>query len=164
MSTAKKLLTGLFIAIFSLTVVITPVHAQFDLSNGVGICDFIGPVCKALGISDDEGAAGQVFRFARDRIALVISLIFVAIILISVFVIIRAAIKYIQSQGEDKEIQSAQKAIKSVFMGIAALFVGVIGIVLVLIFFNGSGLLNTGGSGSGCTFDQETGRLINCSE
>lgn len=159
MSTAKKLLTGLFIAAFTLTAFITPVHAQFDLSNGVGICDFIGPVCTALGIQDGAEDTGEVFRFARNRIALVISLIFVAIILISVFVIIRAAIKYIQSQGEDKEIQSAQKAIKSVFMGIAALFVGVIGIVLVLIFFNGSGLLNSGGSGSGCTFNDQTGQL-----
>jgi amino acid permease len=134
-----------------------PVYAQsnngLDTSKGIGVCTFIKPICDAIGISNTGSNAGEIAQnFVRDRLSLIVSLVFIAIILISVFIIIRAAITYIQSQGEEGKIQKAQKAIKSVFIGIGVLFVGIIGLILVLVFFNGLGFLNPGGNTQNCGF------------
>lgn len=116
----------------------------------IGICTFIGPICTALGITGSTDAAGQTaINLTTTRISQVVSLIFIGIIILSVFIIIQAGVKYIQSQGDEGKIGEAQKAIKNVFIGIAVLFVGVIGIILVLAFFNGTGLL-----GSNVSIDQ----------
>ncbi len=148
----------LFLFAFSAGVFALPVSASGStFSNGVGVCSFIGPICAAIGITNDSGTnAGTIAQtFVRDRLSLIISLVFIAIILISVFIIIRAAITYIQSQGEEGKIAEAQKAIKSVFIGIGVLFVGIIGLVLVLVFFNGTGLLSPGGQSNTCGFNAE---------
>lgn len=141
----------------------TPAYAQVDTSDGIDVCDFIRPICNALGIdpSDTGGTNETAQRFVAARLQLFISLIFVGIIILAVFIIIRAGVKYIQSQGDEGKIQEAQKAIKSVFIGIAVLFVGILGIVLVLAFFGGVGLLSPGGTGDnndGCRF--ENGILV----
>ncbi len=107
----------------------------------IGICTFIGPICNALGINSAENATGQVIGFTQTRLQQIVSLLFIGIIIISVFIIVQAGVKYIQSQGEEGKIAEAQKAIRSVFIGIAVLFVGIIGLILVLAFFNASGLV-----------------------
>ena len=129
----------------------TPVFAQFDLSNGIGICGFIGPICDAFGTPDDGTVTAiEAQNFLSNRLNLVISFVFIGIILIAVYIIIRAGVKYIQSQGDEGKIGEAQKAIKSVFIGIGLLFVGIVGIVLVLAFFNATGFL---GNARDCTID-----------
>lgn len=122
-----------------------PVAAQIQAGQNVTICSFIGPICNALGINDLGNAGQTATSLVRSWANLGITLLFIGIILIAVYIIVKAAITYIQSQGDEGKIAEAQKAIKSVFIGIALLFVGIIGIILVLAFFNGTGLL-TGGS------------------
>lgn len=157
----KSLLATALILVASFGMFAQPVHAQ--AGTGVSICSFIAPICNAIGISDAQGniiesgsATTVAQRFVRDRAQLILSLVFIGIILLSVIIIIQAGIKYIQSQGNEGQIKEAQKAIKSVFIGIGVLFVGIIGIVLVLLFFNGQGFLNPAGNDAneGCFFDE----------
>ncbi|MEO6728961.1 MAG: hypothetical protein ABIM99_03500 [Candidatus Dojkabacteria bacterium] len=109
------------------------------------ICN-IFPFIKNLGFGagslcgDVNGKPAVDAAVALVRLAL--QLVFVGIIVISIYIIIRAAVKYIRSEGDESKIQEAQKAIKSVFIGIAALFIGIIGIVIILAFFNVSGIGN----------------------
>lgn len=134
-------------------------NTELDSTDGISVCDFIGPICNAIGITgaEGEGAGPIAQKFLRDRLNLGLSLLFIGIILISVFIIVQAGIKYIQSQGDEGKIQDAQKSIRSVFLGIGLLFVGVIGIVLVLVVFNGLGLLAPGGTDQDCGFNADTG-------
>lgn len=137
-----------------------PVHAQ-QPGQGVTICSFIGPICEAIGLTQNgvpvtgTNATNAAQNFVRARAQLILSLVFIGIILLSVVIIVQAGIKYIQSQGNEGQIKEAQKAIKSVFIGIGVLFVGIIGIVLVLLFFNGQGFLNpVGNDQTSCFFDE----------
>lgn len=144
----KKLLATIFIAtsLFA-TGLFTPVQAQsLGGQTTINICTFIGPICTAFGVA--EGSNGQIsvqgaFEYIRSRANILLSVLFVGIILLSVVIIVQAGVKYIQSQGDDKQIGEAQKAIKTVFIGIGVLFVGIAGLVLVLAFFGGLGLLGT---------------------
>lgn len=128
-----------------------PVAAQLTPGQNVSICTFIGPICNALGINaeDPTGSGQTATTLVRSWVNLGITLLFIGIILIAVFIIVRAAITYIQSQGDEGKIAEAQKAIKSVFIGIALLFVGIVGIILVLAFFNATGLI--GGNDDTCS-------------
>lgn len=151
----KKSLFAIFMVAFGVVgLFVTPmaVAAQeqgSDLGSGkVGVCTFIGPICNALGINNDN--PGQIAtNTVRGWVNLGITLLFIGIILIAVFIIVQAAIKYIQSQGDEGKIAEAQKAIKSVFIGIALLFVGIIGIVLVLAFFSATNFLGGGDNNEG---------------
>jgi len=119
----------------------------------VNICTFIGPICTALGINlenPSEGGGAAAINFLRSRGELILSLVFIGIILLSVVIIIQAGVKYIQSQGDEGKIAESTKAIKSVFIGIGVLIVGIAGLILVLVFFNASGLLDSDTS-SGAT-------------
>jgi amino acid transporter len=118
---------------------------EVDIKKGdaLDLCTFIGPICGALGLTGGQGDKDVALKFSTERITQIVSLIFIGIIIISVFIIIQAGVKYIQSQGEEGKIAESQKSIKSVFVGIAILFVGIIGLVLVLAFFGGTGLLGT---------------------
>ena len=109
-----------------------------------GICNFVPQLCGALNLtpdSDFSDAGGTATSFLADRVQVILSIVFIAIILIAVFVIVRAGVLYIQSQGDESKIEQAQKAIRNVFIGIAVLFVGLVGIILVLAFFGGTELL-----------------------
>jgi uncharacterized membrane protein YidH (DUF202 family) len=150
----RQLSLKLTIVLVTLFSFLSPVAIQAGNTGGgpiqpganLGLCTFIGPICTALGLSDksaDEAKEGAL-GFATERIQQVVSLIFIGIIVISVFIIVQAGVKYIQSQGEEGKIAEAQKAIRSVFVGIAILFVGIIGLILVLAFFGGTGLLGSG--------------------
>ena len=150
MSRFTKTLIALFVITSSLLVPISGIQAQpeedtggLDL-GGVTVCTFIKPICDALGIKDitDPDTPSIVLGFTQERLSQVVSLVFIGIILISVFIIVQSAVKYIQSQGEEAKIAEAQKAIRSVFVGIAVLFIGIIGLILVLAFFNASGLIS----------------------
>ncbi len=147
MSKVTKILTTALVLFATLMVPISGVNAQdntgtIDFSD-VNVCTFIKPICDALGIQDvtDPETPGIVLGFTQQRVSQVVSLVFIGIILISVFIIVQSGVKYIQSQGEEGKIQEAQKAIRSVFIGIAVLFVGIIGLILLLAFFNASGLV-----------------------
>lgn len=109
----------------------------------IGICTFIGPICEAIGISDDDTSTSgkSALNFTTSRASQIVSLIFIGIIIIAIFIIVRAGVQYIQSQGQEEKIADAQKAIKSVFIGIAVLFVGIVGLILVLAFFRGTSLI-----------------------
>jgi hypothetical protein len=109
----------------------------------VGLCDFIGPICDALGITSSENAGSAAIDFVKSRGELILSLVFIGIILLSVVIIIQAGVKYIQSQGDEGKIAESTKAIKSVFIGIGVLIVGIAGLILVLVFFNATGFLKT---------------------
>ncbi len=126
-----------------------PVYASGS-GTSLGICTFIGPICQAISGSSTSLDPGKATTFIKDRLNIILAVVFIAIILISVFIILRAGIKYIQSQGDPGKIAEAQKAITSVFVGIAILFVGIIGLVLVLAFFNLTGLTS-----SNCTLDAQ---------
>lgn len=170
----KKLIVAIFTVLITVSVFgvigTTRVFAQddgdtnIDTEDGLGICDFIGPICNAIGLEDGAKDAGAVAQnFLRARLNLGLSLLFIGIILIAVFIIVQAGIKYVQSQGDEGKIAEAQKAIKSVFLGIGVLFVGLIGIILVLVVFNGLGLLNPavqGEGGDGQCFFNDTGALV----
>jgi hypothetical protein len=145
----KRLLTTAFVAtIFLSSGLANTVSAQdtnIQAGENIGICTFIKPICDAFGLSG-EISVQSAFDYLRDRANILLSVLFVGIILLSVFIIVQAGIKYIQSQGDEKQIGEAQKAIKTVFIGIGVLFVGIAGLVLVLAFFGGLGLLNSGTS------------------
>jgi len=141
---AKVTLSILLFSAFISPAVVSAVGDNIENEGSIGICTFIKPICDALGIKDDAATSQTaVIDFTTNRINQVLSLIFIGIIIISVFIIIQAGVKYIQSQGDEGQIAEAQKAIKSVFIGIAVLFVGIIGIILILAFFGGTGLIGT---------------------
>lgn len=157
----KKSLFAIFLLAFGVVgLFISPggVAAQSsdELGSGtgrVGVCTFIGPICTALGINTTDNPGQVATTTVRGWVNLGITLLFIGIILIAVFIIVQAAVKYIQSQGDEGKIAEAQKAIKSVFIGIALLFVGVIGIVLVLAFFNGTGIIGGTDTEGQCVLD-----------
>lgn len=120
---------------------------QSAATQSVGICSLIKPICNAiLGEGNETFTGTAAYNFLSTRFNTILSIIFLGIILLGVYVVVRAGIKFIQSQGDAGKIGEAQKAIQSVFLGIGAMFVGVVGIVLVLAFFGGTGLLNEGAS------------------
>lgn len=121
----------------------TPVAATGLTSGSLGVCSFIGPICDALGLNATNNPGGTAISITSKWVNLALTLVFAGIIIISVYIVIKAAVTYIQSQGDETKIAEATKAIKSVFIGIALLFVGVVGVVLVLAFFGGTGLLNS---------------------
>lgn len=152
----KKSLFAIFLLAFgAVGLFLGPVGVAAQDSQGgllgtgrVGVCTFIGPICNALGINQED--PGQIATTTlRGWVNLGITLLFIAIILIAIFIIVQAAVKYIQSQGDEGKIAEAQKAIKSVFIGIALLFVGIIGIVLVLAFFSATNFLGGGDNEKG---------------
>ena len=114
------------------------------VAAGGDLCSIFGPLCDAInpwqGTIDGESA----FNYTAARINIVVSLVFVVIIAVAVFIIIKAGVKYIQSQGDAGMIGEAQNAMRNVFIGIGMLFLGIIGIILVLAFFGGTQLLESG--------------------
>lgn len=135
-ATTNRLLAGVFLLMF----LPQTVYAGGDL------CSIFGPLCDAMGIGPgDNGLTGETaFNYTAARINIVISLIFVLIITVAVFIIVKAGVKYIQSQGNAEMIGEAQNAMRNVFIGIAMLFIGIVGIILVLAFFGGTQLLESG--------------------
>jgi len=138
-----------------LPVNITPMAEKVEGSktgNEPTELNFICKLMPSLNESDfTKGLCGgsdvETVETVKAYATLGLSTTFVGIIISAVIVIIKAAIKYIQSEGEAEKVESSQKAIKSVFVGIGALFVGILGLIMVVIFFGGTGLLNpeTGG-------------------
>lgn len=156
----------LLVAISSSVFFAAPVQAQVQQGQEVTICTFIRPICQALGLVDANGnlvgnPEGQVQSFVRNRAQLILSLVFIGIVLIAVYIIISNGIKYIQSQGDEGKIKAATKAIKTVFVGIAVLFIGIAGLVLVLVAFNATGLLNQQPVPGGCIIDPLSG-FVTC--
>lgn len=119
--------------------------------SSINVCTFIAPICKAIfGDRYTEGGpipvneSGQIaLGFITGRANTVLSLVFIGIIIMAVYIIVTSGIQYVRSKGDEKEIAAANKAIKSVFVGIGVLFVGVVGVILVLAFFGGLGLLDS---------------------
>lgn len=135
----------LLVTSLSLLPMVNPVSAQAaDASKTpVGICSIIKPICDAiLGEGNTSFSGTTAYNFLATRFNTILSIAFLAIILLGVYVVISAGIKFIRSQGDSGKIGEAQKAIQSVFLGIGAMFVGIVGIVLVLAFFGGTGILN----------------------
>lgn len=149
----KILSIVLALSIFSLPILSTPVYAGSNDSSSlsIGLCTFIPFICNAISGDDGSVDAQSAQKFLTDRLQLVVSLIFIGIMLISVFIIVRAGLKYIQSQGDPDKIKDATKAIQSVFVGIGVLVVGIVGLLLVLAFFN-----ITGVSEAQCTIENGT--------
>jgi hypothetical protein len=166
LQTMNKLLKNTLLVIPVVVIMMTGLYilpqsvaAQGNSGSNIplGVCTFIPAICDA--ISGQEGSSSltpqDASKFLQDRLRTVLSFVFIGIILISVFIILRAGIKYIQSQGDPGKIAEAQKAIQSVFVGFAVLFVGIIGLVLILAFFNITGLTDT----TTCTINAE-GALV----
>lgn len=154
----KRLKVGITTFIFGLlmfsnvfTLFLRPVSAQ-PIAPGasVNICTFIAPICKAIfgdayteGGPVPSGAGTSALGFITGRANTILSLVFIGIIILAVYIIVTSGIQYVRSKGDEKEIAAANKAIKSVFVGIGVLFVGVVGVILVLAFFGGLGLLDS---------------------
>lgn len=143
MKSIRKIFLTLFIAVAGFTFFAPPQIAEAQ----VGVCDFIGPICEAIGIKTTNGADAEdiAIQFLESRIQFILGILFVGIVVLAVFIIISAGIKYIQSQGDESKIEEANKAIKNVFIGIAILIIGVVGVFVALIFFNALGI----GTGDG---------------
>jgi hypothetical protein len=148
------IIATLAVLVSGVMVMPTKVYA-IDFSDGISVCDFVGPLCDALQISGVSSAdvGRMAMDYVKNRASLILSVVFVGIILIAVYIIIRAGITYISSQGKEEKIQEAQKAIKNVFIGIVVMFVGIVGIILVLAFFGGVGLIQS--SDGGCTIEPD---------
>jgi len=137
------MMTGLYV--FPQSVAAANCAGNSGSNIPLGVCTFIPAICDAIsGQQCSSSLTPQdASKFLQDRLRTVLSFVFIGIILISVFIILRAGIKYIQSQGDPGKIADAQKSIQSVFVGFAVLFVGIIGLVLILAFFNITGLTDT---------------------
>ncbi|MFS8130707.1 MAG: hypothetical protein ACMG57_01880 [Candidatus Dojkabacteria bacterium] len=132
---------------FASTAIAPLVHAVDPAVTGLEqnsvICrifPFLNSITLAASICGTPNGT-EIITTGQNLVTLALQLVFVGIIVISIYIIIRAAVKYIRSEGDESKIQEAQKAIKSVFIGIAALFIGIIGIVIILAFFQGTGVV-----------------------
>src|SRR5690606_23722251 len=105
------------------------------LPEGTTACGLLG--CNFVGLDitrfDNLTAAGVV--------QLVVSLIFVGIIAYGIFLVIKASLTIIRSEGNPDKIQGGSNMIKAVFIGIGIIFVGIVGLVLVLAFFDATGIV-----------------------
>ncbi len=145
MNKIRKIIAVVFLGLSFLLVVPNPVPVYAGGNGEIGLCTFLPQaLCETFGLGSGAEASANAGTVVRRWIDLGVTVLFAAIVIIAVYVIVTNAVKYIQSQGEEGKIQEATKAIKSVFIGIALLFVGIVGLVLVLAFFGGSGLLDQG--------------------
>lgn len=131
----NKIVITIIVVFFTLIPFVSiPIHAQ-----NLDTCDFF-PCAD----SQDDGDLDQdVNTSIEDAFSLLTSLVFVAIMALGIYLIVRGAFEIVKSEGDVEQVEQGYQRIKGVYVGIIMLIVGLIGLVIVVAFFNGSGIFGS---------------------
>ncbi len=133
--------TKLFTIFFALILIFSSfLPGLFNLSiKAQGLCDFIP--CADVG-GCPNGDCASAYTDSGNLIKLGLTLVFVAIIGLGIILIIRAVLKIVRSEGDKDKVQEGIENIRGVFFGIIIIFVGVIGIIVISVLFDATGIFN----------------------
>lgn len=132
----KKIILLITIVLLMFLSFFTPTYAG---SEDLGLCDFFpcSESQQSPNLDEDVNSA------AENLFIFVTTFSFTGIILVGIYYILRGSVQIIWAQGDASAVEKGFSKIKGVYVGIIILFVGLIGLVVLIVFFDGGSIFTT---------------------
>jgi len=98
--------------------------------------------CSLLGCGQFANSPFFDFTNVGGIIRIGLASIFAIIIIYGVIMVIKATLTIIRSEGDPAKVQQGFGVVRGVILGIVIIFVGLIGMVVIIAFFGGGGIVN----------------------